>query len=95
MRNTENVLHRAKFRFRERDIQITLMAIKSFGFEVHPNHHIQNALPDPKDMPFYEVVMEKEKEGAYLVTGNLKHFPRLPCIINPAEMMRIITESRT
>ena len=33
-------------------------------------------LPAPKDLVFYEVVMAKQDENAYLVTGNSKHFPK-------------------
>ena len=39
---------------------------------------LDTVLPDPKDRVFYEVVFEKRKtKDAYLVTGNLKHFPLL------------------
>ena len=27
------------------------------------------------------------KEDAYLVTGNIKHFPRTPIVVTPAEMV--------
>lgn len=43
---------------------------------------------DPKDVVFYEVALSKE--GSYLVTGNLKHFPRTPIVVTPAELLRII-----
>ena len=50
-------------------------------------------LPDPKDRVFYEVVMEKRKdEDAYLVTGNIRHFPMKPFIVTPREMLDIILE---
>ena len=48
-------------------------------------------LPDPKDKVFYEVVMEKRKDDdAYLVTGNIKHFPIKPYVVTPREMLDII-----
>ncbi len=48
-------------------------------------------LPDPKDRIFYEVVMEKRKtEEAYLVTGNIRHFPVKPFVVTPREMIDII-----
>lgn len=48
-------------------------------------------LPDPKDRIFYEVVMEKRKtEEAYLVTGNIRHFPAKPFVVTPREMIDII-----
>lgn len=38
-----------------------------------------------------EVVMEKRKsEGAYLITGNIKHFPTEYFIVTPREMLNII-----
>ena len=48
-------------------------------------------LPDPKDRVFYEVTMEGRKTtNAYLVTGNIKHFPVKPFIVTPREMLDII-----
>ena len=43
-------------------------------------------------MLFYEVVMEgrKEYEDAYLVTGNIKHFPARSFVVTPKEMLDII-----
>ena len=53
--------------------------------------HIDIELPDPKDSVFYEVVMEERKEeDAYLVTGNIKHFPGKPFIVTPRQMLDII-----
>ena len=51
----------------------------------------KRAIPDPKDLVFYEVVMEERKEeDAYLVTGNIRHFPNKPFIVTPREMLDII-----
>ncbi len=48
-------------------------------------------MPDPKDRVFYEVVMEKRKtDEAYLVTGNIRHFPVKPFVVTPREMIDII-----
>ena len=43
---------------------------------------------DSKDVVFYEIALSKE--GAYLVTGNTKHFPATPIVVTPAELLRII-----
>ena len=43
-----------------------------------------------KDLPFYEVVMEKSYDKAYLVTGNLKHFPNEPFIVTARQMLDIL-----
>ena len=52
-------------------------------------------LIDMDDLIFYEVAMEKREDGAYLVTGNQKHFPVKDFIVTPAEMMQIINEGKS
>ncbi len=47
-------------------------------------------MPDMKDLPFYEVVMEKRDDNAYLVTGNLKHFPQEAFIVTARQMIDIL-----
>lgn len=87
----EDVLHRKKFPFAERDIRAVIEAIKSRGVHVEAGA-VDATLPDMDDVIFYAVVMEKRKEtDAYLVTGNLKHFPKGPFIVTPREMLDIIT----
>ncbi|MBR5499650.1 MAG: hypothetical protein IKV75_05775, partial [Bacteroidales bacterium] len=49
--------------------------------------------PDPKDIVFYEVALSVE--DSFLVTGNLKHFPKKPFVVTPAEMLQIIREMKT
>lgn len=44
--------------------------------------------PDPKDVVFYEVALSKN--DAFLVTGNIKHFPKTPIVVTPAEMLEIL-----
>ena len=84
------VLRRHKFRFDPALIETLLSAIRQFGLSVKPTA-TGAILPDQKDLPFYEVVMEKRKdEDAYLVTGNLRHFPEVDYIVTPNEMLRIM-----
>jgi hypothetical protein len=45
---------------------------------------------DKDDIVFYEVALSKE--DSFLVTGNIKHFPKKPFIVTPAEMLTIIDE---
>ena len=49
-------------------------------------------LIDMDDLVFYEVAMEKRDSGAYLVTGNQKHYPVSNFIVTPAEMMEILNK---
>lgn len=85
----EEVLHRDKFSFSERRIQDLLGMIRQFGLMVFlsPTGEI---LSDMDDLVFYEVVMEKRDDDAYLITGNLRHFPERSFIVTPAEMLSIM-----
>ncbi len=84
------VLSRPKFHLTEAIISDVLENIQRRGIFINVDS-IDIELPDPKDRVFYEVVMEKRKmKDAYLVTGNIKHFPIKPFIVTPREMMDII-----
>ncbi len=84
------VLRRKKFKFESTSIETILSFISNFGLMLEPSE-TGEILPDMKDLPFYEVVMEKKKtDDAYLVTGNQKHFPVKPFIVTPKEMLAIM-----
>lgn len=75
------VLNRKKFPFSEEDVHIVLESLKEQGISIDAGK-LDIELPDVKDVVFYEVVMEKRKKGsAYLVTGNIKHFPKEPFVV--------------
>lgn len=84
-----NVLERDKFGFSKNIVEYLLAAVKKFGVRVGPSSS-GAILPDMKDLPFYEVVMEKRTDGAYLVTGNIKHFPLKPFIVTARELLDIL-----
>lgn len=90
----EDVLNRPKFRFDKRAVKVLLDELKKRA--VYSDYGlIEDEIPDPKDVVFYAVLMEKRKEeDAYLVTGNLKHFPMRTYIVTPREMLDIIEEGR-
>jgi len=48
-------------------------------------------LPDSDDVVFYDVARAHQDKGAYLVTGNLKHFPNCGFAVSPRDFMNIIT----
>ena len=88
----DDVLHRAKFPFSDDAIRNILRVIRQFGLAVSPSP-TGEILPDMDDLVFYEVVMEKRQvDDAYLITGNLKHFPTREYIVTPAEMMLILEQ---
>lgn len=90
----EDVLNRPKFRFDKRAVKVLLDELKKRA--VYSDYGlIEDEIPDPKDVIFYAVLMEKRKEDdAYLVTGNLKHFPLRTYIVTPRELLDIIEEDR-
>lgn len=84
------VLSRPKFNLPERVIHDILAEIDHCGVYVDAQE-VDVDLPDPKDRVFYEVVMEKRNsDDAYLVTGNIRHFPERPYIVTPRQMLDII-----
>ena len=80
------VLHRDKFHFAEERIQAVLDLVKT-GLPLSPTKSTET-FPDPDDRVFYEVALSKD--GSYVVTGNLRHFPRKPIVVSPADMIKII-----
>ena len=86
------VLHRAKFHFSPAIVEDLLFAIEEKAEYVIPAS-TGAVLPDMKDLPFYEVVMEKRTDDAYLVTGNQKHFPAEPFIVTAREFLEILEQN--
>lgn len=85
----DEVLHREKFHFQEKSIQMVLTAVKEFGMEAFPQP-TGEILIDMDDLIFYEVAMEKRDDDAYLVTGNQKHYPIRDFIVTPNEMIKLL-----
>lgn len=89
MNEYREVLSRKKFKFAPELIKYLLSTVEKFGVLVEPTP-TGVILPDMKDLPFYEVVMVKRDDDAYLVTGNLKHFPDEKFIVTAREMLDIL-----
>ena len=86
------VLHRPKFHFDVDAINTFINGIIKRGIFIDAEP-VDEILPDPKDVVFYEVVMEARKsEDAYLITGNIKHFPVKSYVVTPREMLEIMNE---
>ena len=82
------VLTRKKFPFDPELIETVIRTIIADGLCMERTKVTDEVFPDPKDIVFYEVAMSAE--DSFLVTGNLKHFPKKPFVVSPAEMMEII-----
>lgn len=89
----EDVLRREKFGLKEEHVQQLLSTIKKLGISIGEPSPTGVELTDSGDVVFYEVTMEKRDDNAYLITGNIRHFPHRDYIVTPAEMMEILSLS--
>ena len=88
----KDVLSRNEFGFDEKSIENFLDRIKECGIFLERTS-TEEIFTDPDDAVFYEIVMTARKsEDAYLVTGNIKHFPIKPYVVTPKEMLDIISQ---
>ncbi|MBQ9637899.1 MAG: putative toxin-antitoxin system toxin component, PIN family [Prevotella sp.] len=85
----DEVLHRSKFSFGNERIEAVINLVRT-GIQLDPIESGE-MFPDSDDRVFYEVALSKD--GAYMVTGNLRHFPKTPIVVSPAEMMKIVGEN--
>ena len=81
------VLSRPKFHFPSILVDAMMEMILEKGIQLDRTK-ADEIFPDPKDVVFYEVALSKE--GSYLVTGNIKHFPKSPIVVTPAELLEIL-----
>ena len=81
------VLSRERFHFSSERIYNLISLIKTKGLNCERKAVI-DIFPDPDDIVFYEVAMSRD--DSYLVTGNLRHFPRNGRVVSPADMLMII-----
>ena len=86
----EEVLNRDKFPFRKADIDWIISTFIDYGLLLGRTAASDEEFTDRDDMVLYEVALSKE--DSFLVTGNIKHFPKKPFIVTPAEMLTIINE---
>ena len=89
MSNSEyqEVLNRDKLKIDQTSILDAMNTITNMGVFCDRKEAI-GPFPDPDDIVFYEVSLSVD--DAYLITGNLKHFPKNGHVVSPAEMLQII-----
>ena len=86
----EEVLNRNEFGFSEEDIRILLDKIKEKGIFLLREQTIEEFI-DEKDIVFYEIVMSaRNTMDAYLITGNIKHYPVRSYVVTPRQMLEIM-----
>ena len=84
-----DVLSRGCFHFNNKLKDALVEGIKRHGIESN-RVPFDEPMLDEDDRVFYEVTLSKD--DAYLVTGNLKHFPKTPIVVTPAEMLKILEQ---
>lgn len=82
----QEVLLRPKFGFDKKAVRQIIDFIVHTGISIVPVP-ILNAFEDEDDKMFFEVAKTSK---AYLVTGNLKHFPKEPMVIEPQEFLSVV-----
>lgn len=86
----EDVLYRKKFDLDNDDVSQMIRFIIQVGINIERTKS-NEVFPDPSNAVFYEVALSKE--GSFVVTGNLKHFPKSPIVVTPSEILEIINST--
>lgn len=92
LKEYREVLVRKKFAFDSDVVDGIINIIQDNGIYTDrtpsPSHEY---FKDMDDVVFYEVALSKD--GAYVVTGNIKDFPCKPIVVTPAEMITILKDA--
>jgi len=82
----QDVLYRPYLQIPHIDADIVLRAIRQNGKEVWVMPPSVGIMPDEDDRVFYDTA---KSTGAFLITGNTKHYPSEPFIVTPAEFLEL------
>lgn len=86
----EEVLTRNKFNLNNKDIDDLLVSIKKSAIFLDRTQTLEDFI-DEEDIVFFEIVMSaRNTMDAYLITGNIKHYPVRSYVVTPREMIEII-----
>jgi putative PIN family toxin of toxin-antitoxin system len=86
MEEYQEVLSRDKFGLPKAEVDALLMGIVRHG---HLVDFVKSSfdMPDEDDRKFYDAATTAD---AFLITGNLSHYPEGPSVINPARFLERI-----
>lgn len=88
-----DVLHRERLGINRSEADKVLDDIQLFGLKVE-TCDTGITLPDVKDVPIFEIALSTRDCDSYLVTGNIKHFPKVDFVITPKQMMDLLNSSK-
>lgn len=87
-----DVLTRNKFGLNQKDIEDLLKSIKRNAIYLNREQTLEDFI-NKDDIVFFEIVMSaRNTMDAYLVTGNIKHYPVRSYVVTPEQMIKIIEE---
>ena len=81
-----DVLSRKKFGFSPFQVACLMHDIARIGIATETMQSFKKTITDKNDRIFYETVFASR---AYLITGNIRHFPRDPFVVSPAQFLAI------
>jgi len=84
----EDVIYRPRLKIPIADANIVMDAIRYYGEEIFipVSRSSIIPMPDEDDRIFYDTA---KTVGAYLITGNTKHYPSEPFILTPTEFLEL------
>ena len=86
----EDVLKRNKFGFDNDEVDSFIESIKANSIFLEREQTIEEFI-DEDDIVFYEIVLSaRNTMDAFLITGNIKHYPIRNYVVTPKEMIEII-----
>ena len=90
LREYEEVLLRSEFGFASDDVKKFMDFMRKNGIFLEKILSDEK-FNDPDDAVFYEIALSARKNReAYLVTGNIRHFPQKEFIVTPRDMLNIV-----
>ena len=88
------VLTRNKFGFKKDIVDSVISKIKSKAIFLEREQTLEEFI-DSDDIVFYEIVLSARcTMDAYLVTGNMKHYPIRNYVVTPRQMLDIIEQEK-
>ena len=88
----QDVLSRQRFGFPPDIINYLLSAFEKYGITHEPKPSGTN-ISDIDDLPFYDTAFDLQNYNAFLITGNMKHFPKVPFVVSPREYINSLNHT--
>jgi putative PIN family toxin of toxin-antitoxin system len=88
LKEYDEVLHRKKYerKILKSEADELIRIIDAIAIHRNPKTSTIPLFADETDRKFYDLA---KSANAYLVTGNIKHFPQEPKILTPADFLKI------